>query len=308
MKKLLIFLALLIPAIAQADLVYNNGTLVTNNGEPVVICTYGVVTVAGGTLANSKVDGKHLHVTANANLYNVTQTWCPCLVDNAVTATVTNFAGWNPSGDNFTFTGTGAANVVTSAFSGAKPAGVGTDTTNQWSVADMGFTAVNALDYTLAAGSPLVDTGTDLGDVYDEDLIGTDQDDNGFAAVPTISVPADEATGISLYPTLTASAFAVSGAWDIGCYALVAATHTASEWEICVSGNGWAANVVDSGEDAVNLESYTVSTRLSARTAYDLRVRYFTDAGYSGWSGTIDFTTQGGGRGAGRSGMGMQQH
>jgi hypothetical protein len=175
MKKLIlsIILSLALSTTARADLLYDGENLLLNDdGQPLVACEINPVTVAGGTLANSKVDGKNLHVTANANLYNVTQTWCPCLVDNAVTATVTNFTGWNPSGDNFVFTGTGAANVVTSVFSGAKPAGVGTDTGNQWSVVTSPFTDVNGLDYTLKRGSPCLNTGTALDAAYNTDLDG----------------------------------------------------------------------------------------------------------------------------------------
>lgn len=297
MKKLLIFLALLIPAFAHAELVYNNGELVTNNGEPVVICGFNPVTLAGGTLANSKVDGKNLLVTANANIYNVTHTWCPCILSApGVTVTMTNYVNWNPSGNSlefpevFTF-----AEVTTSALTDAKPPGViSVDTNNTWSLASSPFTDANGLDYTPAAQSILIDAGTDLGDDYDQDVIGTDQDDNGLSAAPTISAPADEATGVGLYPALTASAFAVSGLWDIGAYAFVASTHTGSEWEIDEDAGDFSSPVYDSGEDAVNLETITLSAPSVLRRGvhYDWRVRYKTDAGWSSWATVSDFTTK----------------
>ena len=174
MKKLIaIFIMVFFPSICLAELVTRDGEQITmGNGEPLVRCEINPVTVAGGTLANSKVDGKNLHVTADANIYNVTLTWCPCLVDDAVTATVTNVAVWNPSGSNFVFTGSGAADVVTSVFTGVKPAGVGTDTSNIWSLATSPFTDANGLDYTLKRGSVCLNTGTALAAAYNTDLLG----------------------------------------------------------------------------------------------------------------------------------------
>jgi hypothetical protein len=171
------------------------------------------------------------------------------------------------------------------------------------------FTDEAGGDYSLTAGSPMIDAGTGS----TTDINAVDPATNGYADTAVCSTPADEGTGVAVLPTLTSAAFALTGEVDIGAYEFVAATHTASQWQIDEDGGGFGTPVWDSTEDAVNLESIAVATRLLNNTAYDWRVRHKTAAGWSAWSTAFDFTSVassagGSGRGLSRGGMGMQMH
>jgi hypothetical protein len=172
---------------------------------------------------------------------------------------------------------------------------------NSPDMADPLFTNAASDNFTLQATSPAIDAGVDLGATYDDALdpasswpssvTTLDQDLHGKADA-TQNTPADEATDISVNPTLTSTAFAVNGDWDIGAYVFSSATHTASEWEIDADGGDFSSPAgYDSGEDAVNLESVDTSAGLSKGTAYDWRVRWKTAAGWGAWATKFDFTT-----------------
>jgi hypothetical protein len=100
---------------------------------------------------------------------------------------------------------------------------------------------------------------------------------------PSITSPSDAATDIGETPTITSSAFAVTGDTD---------SHASSDWQVA-SDSGFSTIVVQSLDDASNLESWTVpSGNLSTSTTYYVRVRHTgTTYGDSGWSSGVSFTT-----------------
>lgn len=102
-----------------------------------------------------------------------------------------------------------------------------------------------------------------------------------FVAQPSIASPADDATGIGETPTLTSSAFAVTGGVD---------THAASFWRIFLGGSEvWA-----SGRRTNALVSISVPAGVLAdgETEYTVQVRHEGAAlGLSSWSAASTFTT-----------------
>jgi len=98
---------------------------------------------------------------------------------------------------------------------------------------------------------------------------------------PIDQTPANNATGQSLTPTLTISSFA----------ALWGRTQTATQWQVATD-SAFASLVVNTGDDAVNLTSYTIPTALSFTTRYYWRARFKNSAGiYSPWSVPFSFVT-----------------
>ena len=293
-----------------------SGTVPTIGAEAfqAVKWVYGVddgVAVAEIDCGNTDITGVVVLGTAtDPTIYHLTLVGCDRAGITAFVATdVKNTVVWN---DTATVPSISAATGVeltgsNNAFSGTF-GGAGTDsmTATTYEIADP-FASYGTGDYYPARNSILVDAGVAIAGIT-LDLNGATIAGNGYPDAPTVTYPVDEATGVTRKPTLTADAFAITGVPDIGAYERLGSTHTGSEWEICASGNGWASNIVDSGDDAANLESYAVGSILGSRTAYDLRVRYRTDAGWSDWSTTVDFLTGGGGRGSGRGGMGMGMH
>lgn len=101
-------------------------------------------------------------------------------------------------------------------------------------------------------------------------------------AVPTITVPADGATNISITPVLTASAFTTESGTD---------THAMTDWEIRSDSVGPGEVVWTSYDDAVNKTSISV-TGLNNLTVYYARCRYKgTEDGWTEWSPHSRFTT-----------------
>ncbi|MFJ3487116.1 hypothetical protein ACIPL1_27410 [Pseudomonas sp. NPDC090202] len=101
---------------------------------------------------------------------------------------------------------------------------------------------------------------------------------------PTITSPANNATGTSLTPTIIASAFAP--------YPAGADTQAIAEWQFAT--DAAFTNVVYSYSGASNLTQITVpADKLASNTKYYVRVRYkgTTLAAYSDWSATVNFTT-----------------
>lgn len=69
-------------------------------------------------------------------------------------------------------------------------------------------------------------------------------------------------------------------------------THALSQWQTDIAAGDFSSPVDDSGEDAVNLLSYT-ATGLTAETDYKARVRYKDSAGnWSAYSTVQSFTTE----------------
>ncbi len=104
---------------------------------------------------------------------------------------------------------------------------------------------------------------------------------------PTLSSPANGATGMSLTPTLQASAFSDPNAGD---------THANSQWQVSTS-SAFTSFAWDSTESYAASTSATVpSGRLSNSTTYHWRVRYKDNRdAWSAWSASRSFTTLSGG-------------
>jgi len=101
-------------------------------------------------------------------------------------------------------------------------------------------------------------------------------------ATPVNVAPASAATGLSLAPTLSASAFSGSGV----------NTQTASQWVVRRSADSTV--VFDSGTDVTDATSITLpAATLSAGTGYTWQVRYQDSGGlWSSFSTATTFTTQ----------------
>lgn len=102
-----------------------------------------------------------------------------------------------------------------------------------------------------------------------------------YVVQPSAISPASGATGVSLLPTLTASAFEYVGA---------AVTHAKSQWRISLSSD-FSTIAYNSGESD-DLESHTLpgGSELAVDSAYYWQVRYKdSDAKWSGWSVPVGF-------------------
>jgi|GEM_PF-967019 len=101
---------------------------------------------------------------------------------------------------------------------------------------------------------------------------------------PSNISPVDGATGVSLTPTLTSSAFSDPDVGD---------SHKASQWQIRTGSGSYASPAYDSGLDTINKTSISIPAgKLSHNTAYYWRVRHQDSYGnWSGWSTETSFTT-----------------
>jgi PKD repeat protein len=102
---------------------------------------------------------------------------------------------------------------------------------------------------------------------------------------PSNVSPADEATGVSLTPTLESSAFSDPDEGD---------THAASQWQVTTTSGDYSSPVFDSDRDTSNLTQLTIpSGELSYDTTYYWRVRHEDNHGaWSSWSAETSFTTK----------------
>jgi len=100
---------------------------------------------------------------------------------------------------------------------------------------------------------------------------------------PSNSLPSDNATGVSLTPTLVSDNFFDSDN----------DTHYASHWQISATLENYSAPVFKSDNDTVNLTSIAVpSGHLTYSTTYFWRVAYQDNSTeWSGWSPETSFTT-----------------
>jgi len=101
---------------------------------------------------------------------------------------------------------------------------------------------------------------------------------------PTNILPANDATSVSLTPTLQSSAFSDPDAGD---------THAASQWQVRTSAGSYSSPVYDSSTDSTNLTSVNVlSGRLNYLTTYYWHVRYQDNhSAWSDYSSETFFTT-----------------
>jgi Leucine-rich repeat (LRR) protein len=101
---------------------------------------------------------------------------------------------------------------------------------------------------------------------------------------PSNLSPANGATGVSLTPTLTSSAFSDSDVGD---------THAASRWQIRTSSGSYSSPVFDSGTDTSDLTSIAIpSGILTYSTTYYWHARHQDNHGaWSSYSSETSFTT-----------------
>ena len=101
---------------------------------------------------------------------------------------------------------------------------------------------------------------------------------------PTITSPANNATGIDETPLIQASAFTVIGGSD---------THISSDWQVWSGPNGTGVLIHSSLNDSVNKTSLRMPAgKLVVSTKYYARVRYIGSGnGPSSWSPDAIFTT-----------------
>lgn len=100
-------------------------------------------------------------------------------------------------------------------------------------------------------------------------------------AAPTVTSPADGATGVSRTPTLNSSSFFIAGTTD---------SHSKSQWQVASNSN-FSTIVYDSGE-TVDLTAHTVAVSLAQDTNYYTRVRHKgTTTGWGAWSNVSAFRT-----------------
>ena len=106
----------------------------------------------------------------------------------------------------------------------------------------------------------------------------------GTVTKPTITTPADEATGIVVTASFVTGAFAVSAGSD---------THTSTQIQVTESDDtGFAAPVIDNMSPVELLTQTVASGVLDAGTEYIVRVRYHgAKFGWSVWSDVTTFTT-----------------
>ncbi|MFC1979185.1 hypothetical protein ACFLVP_04280 [Chloroflexota bacterium] len=107
---------------------------------------------------------------------------------------------------------------------------------------------------------------------------------------PTNTLPTDEATSVSLNPTLESSAFSDDETAD---------THTASQWQITAMSGQYSGPTWNSGSDATNLTDIEVPVgNLVKSTTYYWRVRHQDGHdNWSEWSEETSFITVVGGGG-----------
>ena len=99
---------------------------------------------------------------------------------------------------------------------------------------------------------------------------------------PSNVSPSDNATGVSLTPTLVSSAFSDNDNLD---------THMASQWQVATTPGDYSSPVFDSGTDSLNLDNITLPS-LNYSTTYYWRVAHQDNHGrWSNWSAETSFTT-----------------
>ncbi|MBX9901191.1 MAG: phage tail protein [Burkholderiaceae bacterium] len=107
-----------------------------------------------------------------------------------------------------------------------------------------------------------------------------------IVSAPTVTSPANNATGQNNQPTIASSAFATVGGAD---------THFSSRWQLSTDPT-FATVLHDSGDSTTAKLNYSVPISLVYGTQYFVRVMHRgTTYGYSAWSPATSFTTALGG-------------
>lgn len=213
-------------------------------------------------------------------------------------STATSFAPNAPTLTNPTNGQTSVALSTTFTSSAFNSPGVDTHYSSDWQIAtDSGFSNIvkSATDDTVNKLSWLVTGLVDLTVYYARVRhkgatfgYGAWSSTVSFTTIqansintPNISIPANAADGVSLSPSLTASAFSVTGGSD---------THQSSDWQMATD-SGFTNIVKSTTGDTVNKTTWSV-TGLSPNTTYYVRVRYKgTSLPYSAWSTVNQFNT-----------------
>lgn len=101
-------------------------------------------------------------------------------------------------------------------------------------------------------------------------------------ATPSVVSPVNGDQSVSIYSTITGSAFTISGETD---------THASSDWQVSTT-EDFSSIVVSSINDTVNKTSWKPSG-LVKETVYFIRVRYkAANNGYTAWSAPIQIRTR----------------
>jgi hypothetical protein len=98
---------------------------------------------------------------------------------------------------------------------------------------------------------------------------------------PTIATPLANATGVSINPSITSSAYSITDTTE---------THTNSDWEISTSSTDFSTPVKSSYNNTTNKVSWSTSG-LAYSTNYWVRVKHKSASLSSGWSAASKFTT-----------------
>ena len=110
---------------------------------------------------------------------------------------------------------------------------------------------------------------------------------SGTVTAPSITAPANNATGVLEQPTITTSAFAMTG--DVGDVA-----HYATQWQVRTAAGNWTTPAYDSGEDTSNKLSLVLPAGIlsAGSSEYYIRARHRgTIWGWSAYSAEIHITT-----------------
>lgn len=212
--------------------------------------------------------------------------------------TSTSFA---PNAPNFTNPTNGQTSVaISTTFTASAFSSPGVDThySSDWQIAtDAGFSNIikSATDDTINTLSWPVSGLVDLTTYYARVRYkgatfgyGAWSPTTNFTTIqsnsintPSVASPVDTADGVSLSPTLTSSAFSVTGGSD---------THQSTDWQIATDA-GFTNIVKSTAGDTVNKTSWSV-TGLTPGLTYYVRVRYKgVVLPYSAWSVTSYFST-----------------
>jgi hypothetical protein len=228
-------------------------------------------------------------------------------------AAISGYSGWSPvisfstsasftpNAPTFTNPTNGQNSVALSTTFNASAfnsPGVDTHYSSDWQIAtDAGFTNIvkSTTDDTVNKSSWLVSGLVDLTTYYARvrykganfgysdwsTVISFTTIQANSINTPSVNSPVNAADGVSLSPTLTSSAFSVTGGSD---------THQSSDWQIATDA-GFTNIVKSTTGDTVNKTSWSI-TGLTTGMRYYVRVRYKGIVlPYSAWSTTIYFGT-----------------
>ncbi len=202
----------------------------------------------------------------------------PAVATLAATSVTSSSAQLNASYDSQGLLGTIQFQYgTTSSYGSATLAGDIDNTTTATTYVDVsGLAASTTYHYRVVAT-------TSAGTSYGNDMTFTTMAPaNQAPNTPANSAPVNNATGVSLTPTLTASAFSDPNAGD---------TQAAAEWIVTRVSDG--VEMFDTGTDTVDLTSWTIPAGPFANsTAYSWKVRYEDNHGaWSNYSTPTSFTT-----------------